>query len=472
MIYSGGKVGHAGNMTYPPSLIADISAHHPQELELLTQLAAAESLVIYLVGGCVRDQLLKRRSADYDLVSAGDPTNVAKLFARQINGKWFWLDKTRCYSRVIAASSGGNEHTSNDDQKYNACLQFDFAPLRADSIAADLALRDFTINAMALALYPRPADATLIDPLGGTQDLAQRCLRMCGNQVLFQDPLRILKGLRHCSQLDFTPDTATQHALQNYAPLLKQVAGERIRSELGLLLGGNNPEHALTLLFNCGVAEVLGFAGDATQVLAGYARLKNIIERVVGRSSNLPDAIFLQPIGDDYSLKVLLHFAVILRSCNVKAKALDDVVLRLHFQRRVAQCLSFAVNISTDELTMFAQLQCSRRGKLLWLHQQNAPLPEGLLICALLDTVDIDVTQLEQLYVSCQQLLHNGRIMPLLTSDHIQAMFPQCSGHQLGKLFKQLAHGEISGQVWTAQQGESYLKKCYERRSRKNALDG
>jgi hypothetical protein len=90
-------------------------------------------------------------------------------------------------------------------------------------------------------------------------------------------------------------------------------------------------------LFDCGVAEVLGFAGDATKVLAGYARLKNTIERVAGSSNNLPDAIFLQHIGDDYSLKVLLYFTVILRSCNMKAKVLNDVIRHLHFQRRVAQ---------------------------------------------------------------------------------------------------------------------------------------
>jgi hypothetical protein len=124
--------------------------------------------------------------------------------------------------------------------------------------------------------------------------------------------------------------------------------------------------------------------------------------------------------------------------------------------------LRFAVNISAEELTTFGQLKCSQRGKLLWLFQQNAPLPEGILICALLDKETLNIAELEQLYSSCQQWLNNGRIAPLLTSANMQKMFPQCSGSEFGQLFKQLVLGEISGQVWTAPQGESYLQKWHE----------
>ncbi|OQY18357.1 MAG: hypothetical protein B6I36_07215, partial [Desulfobacteraceae bacterium 4572_35.1] len=213
------------------------------KLGLLAKLAAAESLSLYVVGGCLRDAIMQRSCADYDLAANSDPTSIAKQFAQKTNGHWFSLDKKRGYSRVIIKNKKNNhrnkitEYCVGDALKDQ--LQFDFAPLRAQTIDEDLKLRDFTINAMAVKLSTLNLENRtfeLIDPCNGLKDLQQQRLRMCGERVLFDDPLRIVKGLRHCAQLGLTMCGETSTACRCYAPLISTIAGERIREEISKIL--------------------------------------------------------------------------------------------------------------------------------------------------------------------------------------------------------------------------------------------
>ncbi|MEA3464584.1 MAG: hypothetical protein U9R29_00965 [Thermodesulfobacteriota bacterium] len=424
-----------------------ISRNH-NELGLLAKLAAAESLSLYLVGGCLRDQLLHRTGVDFDLVSTGDPTVLARCFAKRVNGHWFCLDAKRGYSRVVTRSTPE--------------LQFDFAPFRADTIEGDLTLRDFTINAMAQQLYPDLSSSRLIDPLGGQADLKHCCLRMCGDDVLSADPLRILKGLRHCAVLQLTPDAATQQALTRYAPLMKRVAGERIRSELGQLFASEKPQGALELFFDCGVADALGIVGDKQQAIRSYENVRTRLAQIYADGSNDYCQIFAAPCGDNYTINSLLCFSALLRGCASKPHVIDELLNGLHFERRLANLIFFAVKITTEQLQHFDQMRCSQRGKLLWLQQQNGPLPEAFIVYAALGSAPVDDRlreQTQELWQLCQQYLRNGRIIPLLTSTQVQQHRPQCTGGELGSFFQQLKQAEISGKVHTQRQAESYLTK-------------
>ncbi|MEJ2471932.1 MAG: hypothetical protein P8Y96_12580 [Desulfuromonadales bacterium] len=128
-------------------------------------LPLARQQKLYLVGGAVRDGLSGLVVKDLDVISPTDPTDLARTFARDIGGHWFWLDEARQQSRVVV-----------DHQKLSR--HFDFAPFRGDGIEADLCDRDFTVNAMAIALEKGGLGATLIDPCDGAADLRQKILRM------------------------------------------------------------------------------------------------------------------------------------------------------------------------------------------------------------------------------------------------------------------------------------------------------
>jgi len=171
----------------------------------------------YLVGGCVRDFCLGLPPADFDIVSFGDVWTLAERIAERLGSHAFWMDKTRAVARIA---------TSDPPIRIDVC-----AP-KAATIAADLAERDITINAMAL----HPATQALLDPLQGLADLEQRRIRVIAEKNLADDPLRVLRCLRFSLQLDFSFSEETRSALRRQAPYLTAVAPERIKQELDTAL--------------------------------------------------------------------------------------------------------------------------------------------------------------------------------------------------------------------------------------------
>ncbi|MDY0191501.1 MAG: hypothetical protein RBR22_12275 [Desulfuromonas sp.] len=427
---------------------------HLKELRLLAKLAADASLPLYIVGGCLRDALLKRSSADFDLASAGDPTALAKEFSRLIGGHWFSLDAQRGYSRVVYTPdvSPANRHP----------LQVDFAPLRAETIEADLALRDFSINAMATALVaPMSPESQLqlIDPLAAREDLVSGCIRMCSSEVLNADPLRIIKGLRHCAQLGFSIEPSTLEAFARYAPLLQQVAGERIRNELAKLLVAHHHLSAIASFILSGVASILGFHGDVHDTLQKYATLQNQVTTIFNEPSITKYAKC--DVGDDFNGLSLLRLISLLRCCNLDDGNIDIMLGRLHFNRRLQKILSFAGKTEIDQFNNFCRLSCSVRGQLLWLQQMSAPLPESLLVCALLANMPIDLSEIGQLYTHSLALLKNNKIVPLLTSKQIGQYLPDLVNKRIGTFYSDLNQQEILGHVNNQQDAIDYLLKWH-----------
>ncbi|WP_020676267.1 CCA tRNA nucleotidyltransferase [Geopsychrobacter electrodiphilus] len=208
-------------------------------LEQLRALPRAEDASIWLVGGSVRDLLQGESVRDFDFAFSSDLTPQIKTWARKAGGSWFWLDQQRLQSRVLFSQYG---------------LQFDFSGLRAPDIFADLRLRDFTVNALAFCLGE---ESELIDPLGGRADLEQGVLRSCGPTVLFDDPLRILKGFRHFAEYGWQIEARTGQEMVRAASDLERVAGERIKSELGRILNSERVVFTLGLLIEYGVLRQL-----------------------------------------------------------------------------------------------------------------------------------------------------------------------------------------------------------------------
>lgn len=170
-----------------------------------------------LVGGAVRDALLKRHRDDWDLdfVLAEDAVEIARKIARHYHRGFVVLDEQRRIARVVF--EGGT---------------VDFAQQEGETLEIDLRRRDFTINAIAY----NPFQDQLIDPLQGLKDLDLGVLRMVSEKNLADDPLRLLRAYRQASQLQFTIDYDTHIVIQSLAPLINQVAAERVQTELNYLL--------------------------------------------------------------------------------------------------------------------------------------------------------------------------------------------------------------------------------------------
>ena len=182
---------------------------------LVRDLASAHSVKLWLVGGAVRDLLLGRPVHDWDFAVDRRAMELARAVADALDGHFFPLDEERGTARVVLKSGG------------QASTDLDFARLRGEGLWADLAARDFTINAMAVDVRGQ-----LVDPLGGLADLDAGCIRGTRRTVFTDDPVRLLRGPRLERELGFRMEHLTEGWVRADAPLLVGAAAERVRDEL------------------------------------------------------------------------------------------------------------------------------------------------------------------------------------------------------------------------------------------------
>ena len=171
---------------------------------------------VYIVGGSIRDLMCDRTPFDYDVVVQGDPASFAEHLASKTSGRFFELGKHGQTMRRVVTKD----------------LIFDIMPLNGATIEEDLLQRDFTINAMAMAV----SSGSLIDQLGGRQDLASKKIRMVSKDVFRKDPVRLVRAYRLAAAFDFSIDAETHRVIARDANLIGRSAGERVREEFFKIL--------------------------------------------------------------------------------------------------------------------------------------------------------------------------------------------------------------------------------------------
>jgi len=196
----------------------------------------------YLVGGCVRDRLLRRHVADLDVVTAGDGLILARCLADSFGGDYYALDKERGTGRAILPGEGMRR------------LVVDVAQFRGGSLAADLADRDFTINALAVSVR---APDEVIDHYDGMADLAAGLIRPVSDDSIRNDPLRAMRAVRQAAQLDFALAPETKQLVRRDGDALAHVSAERVRDELARLLVLPHAALYLAQLDNLGLLTVI-----------------------------------------------------------------------------------------------------------------------------------------------------------------------------------------------------------------------
>jgi tRNA nucleotidyltransferase/poly(A) polymerase len=201
---------------------------------------AQQSVAAYLVGGCVRDRLLGRPLYDLDVVTGADGLDLARRLADDLRGAYHALDPERGTGRAILGDRRGHQLVV-DLARFR---QPEPLPLPSEvvdrasspapeSLALDLAGRDFTINAMAADVR---APELVIDPYRGQSDLAAGLIRAVSNQSIRDDPVRALRALRLAGELGFELTSETEVLIQRDGPGLGCVSAERVRDELARIL--------------------------------------------------------------------------------------------------------------------------------------------------------------------------------------------------------------------------------------------
>ena len=201
----------------------------PETVLLCIQRLEQAGFEAYAVGGCVRDSLLGLTPNDYDLCTNAAPEETALLFSDHTlvrSGEKHGTIGVVIEKQVIEITTFRTEG-DYQDSRHPGWVRF------VRHVEKDLARRDFTINAMAYN-----PNSGYVDPFGGQQDLQNHVLRAVGNpHIRFsEDALRILRGVRFAVRYKLTPETTTLQAMISLAPLMDNLAKERIFEELCKLL--------------------------------------------------------------------------------------------------------------------------------------------------------------------------------------------------------------------------------------------
>jgi len=398
---------------------------------------------IWLVGGALRDVLLGRRPHDFDFATPFDPTELAQQFARDTAGSWFWLDRQRRQSRVVRKQPSGP-------------LYYDFAPLRAPDLAGDLALRDFTCNAMAVPLNAQGVEQTWLDPLDGMGDLDRRHLVLCGDSVLADDPLRVLRGIRYAVQLDLTPSTSTLQQLTAAAAACRRMPAERIGQELVAIFSSADFSAAIDLLRRVTLFE-LAFGSRCTA-----DRIRRGIQEVVAAQPVLPKLshrLTGQPAaatGVDTAL--LLRLAIFCRGAGLRRPG-EHFARAWALGKRPAACVDRLQALDASQWQSLAGLPAIPRARALWL-EELGPFPvEALQLLCLLHPRDASGWhRARQALSDWQALQRNGRVPDLVSGRWLQRQLRLHSGPEIGRMLSDLRQAERRGEIRSVAEAQCWCR--------------
>jgi len=443
-------------------------------------LAAAVQDPAWLVGGAVRDRALGRPTDDYDVVVQGDARALARSLARAIDAHAFALSEAFGVWRVV-----GRERT----------WQIDILPLVGDSIEADLAGRDFTINAVAEPI----GGGAHVDPFGGLDDIRQRRLRMVSRRAFVEDPLRTLRLPRLACELDLSVDPDTVAAARAGASELAGVAPERIFAELKRIVSSDRAVDGLGLMDAVGATDIVlpelvqmrGVEQSPYHHLDVHEHTRAVLEAAIaltrdpgewlGEHANAVESFLAEPLANELTRGEALRFGALLHDVAKPATRRVSAEGRVTFVGHDAVGAEMAAGI-------LARLRASERLRehvaALTRHHlrlgflvHEAPLGRRAVYRYLRDCepVQVDVTllsvadrlatrgrgaeeaiarhlELARALLGDALAWRAGRPRPPLRGDELARAVGMRPGRELGRILAELEEASFAGEITSREQ--------------------
>ncbi len=225
--------------------------------KLISEVAENNSQSVFVVGGYVRDLLMKRQApTDIDFVTEGSGINLAKAVAKEINLK-LTVSVFKNYGTAMFKHQGldlefvgaRKESYAEDSRKPS---------VETGTLEDDQKRRDFTINALAISLN-KANFGELIDPFGGISDIENKIIRtpLEPSQTYSDDPLRMMRAIRFASTLNFNIEEKSLKSIQTEAERIKIVSMERIMVEFNKIMLSEKPSVGLKLLEQTGLLPLI-----------------------------------------------------------------------------------------------------------------------------------------------------------------------------------------------------------------------
>jgi tRNA nucleotidyltransferase (CCA-adding enzyme) len=371
----------------------------------------------YLVGGVVRDVLLKRNREylDLDFVVPDRTIALAKQIAKTYQAGFVVLDRDREIARVVFKQG-----------------TVDIARREGNSLETDLGRRDFTINAIAYQLDRQE----LIDPFNGVADLNDRLLRMISPTNLEDDPLRLLRAYRQAAQLDLAIESNTKNTIRSLAHLITTVAAERVQTEFGYLLASLTGNKWIVAAWQDGLLKPWFPELDEEKL----ARLAKIDEAIATLDREYPDLI------QDYtwclSISKLASLVAI-----APAKA-ETELTELKYSRTEIRAVTTALK-HLPQLQQQAMLMSLREQYFFFLDIKGVfPI---LAILAVATGVDSQIIEpLCDRYLNSQDLVAHPQ--PLVTGNDLMQALNLKPSPKIGELLTDIQIARIEGKISSAEE--------------------
>ena len=416
-----------------------------QTVQALGHFANERRVQLYLVGGSVRDLLLKRQTTDIDFALASNAIQFAKAFAASIGATCIPLEENPSTARVIV---------KKDDNSQASALSMDFVQFRAPSLTEDLRLRDLTVNAMAIAFENVKTTANdtcpqntfhVIDPCGGMKDLETGLLRFPSEQVVPADPVRLLRIYRFAAQLDFKISQSAIDLITKYRSLLSNVAIERCRDELMKIFNVNTAHPYLQQMEAVGLlAQVVPHIREVDgswRVLANFE--KNPIPTALQAYRREIDEYLQEELGAEINRCSLIKFSLLL------GDRLGSVGAHLRLSRKASRFMKCLFSGSKALKNIDQRL--TKKEIIHFLRTYISDWCGVLLYTAVLHPIDPVLFQQigDTYYEHVLPIRKKGR---LITGDDLIKKFKLKEGEQIGRLLKEVEKRQFNGEIRTREE--------------------
>lgn len=385
-------------------------------LAALRGVLAEEGARAWIVGGAVRDLVLRREVAEVDLAVEGDAGRIARRMESLGCGRAVLLSGERS-PRVFRVAGRGR--------------MLDLAEIVGGSIDADLSRRDFTANSIAVDL----ASGQLLDPFDGLVDLAAKRLSLVSEKNLADDPLRVLRAARLLATHGLTPGRETSRACRRTAPAIARVARERVQAELEKLLGARRAVPALTWAAGTGLFE------PAFGVSLSPARARGVARALAPLDS--ATAARLPPHG-----RRRLRVALLARRLGIGAPQAGPWLRRLRFRNEEAGAVGRLLGLADR-----AKLRPRGDDVWRWLLDAGDEASDALLLLEASDPRSRPIAR------RLRTLARRRRPIPDVRGADVLLWLDVPPGPEVGKLLRAVRVEALAGRIRTKEQARAWIRR-------------
>ena len=416
--------------------------HEPLSLLRVLGKRADEACVsLYLVGGVVRDLLLKRENWDFDLTVEGDGIAFARLVAVRYGAGLAVFERFATARLTFPNGLKMDIATTRRESYAQPAL---LPTVQPASIEEDLSRRDFTINAIAVQLNTKQF-GRMLDPYGGQRDLRARTIRVLHEGSFQDDPTRIFRAIRFEQRFGFHLERTTSRLLAKAASknLVHQLSGPRLQNQIMFLLDDRDPVRAITRLARLKLLRFLHrrlrYTKNVKQVVAAAPKA------LAWWAHRFPDSVIDRPI---------VYLMALLNECSPAVVA--AIIRRLALSREQAKKVNTGRRRVARLLKRFTDPGTVRQSQIFRLLEDFSD--EALVLLLAKQQRLKSVVRLSLLKRQLVAYMKNRTMKTLLTGRDLQAM-GLLPGPRYKTILGKLLDARIDGMITSKADEQAFVRK-------------